>query len=341
MGQRVVTADTVKGIAIILMVFGHTEQGGMHRHLWDGLSGVVPGLKFGDAFIYSFHMAAFFFIAGLFLEPSLSRRGACSFVLTKIHTILYPYILWALITALLDPLTARFRSSSAAFSWHSFYFGFLSGNASWFLITLFVCQMLALVVVRLPNWLQFILALGACFLATPSSVTLLYKPLLFFPFVTAGMWFSEQRILALEHCRKAFAWGGFCILLVAQVTLSLALSQDKPWNKLLMGLLGTAMLFFLSQGLRKGVLDRVLVWYGEASLGIFVLSPFFQGVGREFVTRVMHTVHPLPYLAVTTLIATTIPSLLWHSRDSLRIGWLFAWPAREKTLREKEQPVAG
>lgn len=75
------------------------------------------------------------------------------------------------------------------------------------------------------------------------------------------------------------------------------------------GLTGIAMLFFLSQGLRDSMTDKALRWYGEASLGIFVLSPFFQGLGREIVSRVLHTNNPFPYLLFTTFWATTIPAV--------------------------------
>jgi fucose 4-O-acetylase-like acetyltransferase len=73
--QRIDSIDIVKGIAIILMVFGHTEQGARHRGLWVSMSSVAHGIAFADAFIYSFHMPAFFFIAGLFVAGT-SRHGA-------------------------------------------------------------------------------------------------------------------------------------------------------------------------------------------------------------------------------------------------------------------------
>jgi fucose 4-O-acetylase-like acetyltransferase len=342
MSQRVVTADTVKGIAIILMVFGHTEQGAMHRHLWQGLPNVVRGVTFANAFIYSFHMAAFFFISGLFLTESLIRRGSRSFVLTKARTLLYPYIVWGVIIALLDPITSRFRSHAPPLNWHAFLFGILTGNASWFLITLFICQLLAVLIFRLPHWLQMLVALGACFLVPNSGMAVFYRPLLFLPLVIAGMWFSEGRLTMLEGRTKAFLWTGFSVLIVLQVALVLTLDQDKPWYKVPMGLLGTAMLFLLSQGIRGTFVERVLIWYGEASLGIFVLSPFFQGAGRELVTRVLRTEHPLPYLAITTIIAATVPAMMWHWQDQLHISWLYRWPdAKKRGSPTIPQTIAG
>ena len=143
--SRINSVDTVKGIAIVLMVFGHTVQGALHRQLWDSRPAMVRGLNFSEYFIYSFHMAAFFFVSGLFIAGSVARRGALGFALEKIRTLLYPYILWGVAFALLNPLTARFRMSAHAFSWRSFFWDLSSGNSSWFLITLFVCQLLALV----------------------------------------------------------------------------------------------------------------------------------------------------------------------------------------------------
>ena len=64
-GARSKMVDIVKGIAIILVVYGHTAQGMTHRGWW-----VSPGAFFSRTFIYSFHMPAFFFVAGLFVLGS-------------------------------------------------------------------------------------------------------------------------------------------------------------------------------------------------------------------------------------------------------------------------------
>src|SRR5580692_5056972 len=87
-GKRSQIVDIVKGIAIILVAYGHTSQGMMHRGWWTS-----PGAIFSDAFIYSFHMPAFFFIGGLFVMGSITKRGNLRFTVDKLKTILYPYIL--------------------------------------------------------------------------------------------------------------------------------------------------------------------------------------------------------------------------------------------------------
>jgi len=80
---RVQVVDAVKGVAIVLMVLGHVEQGAMNRALWAATPGVAKWVSFADDFIYSFHMPAFFFVSGLFLASSAARRGSWDSSLKK------------------------------------------------------------------------------------------------------------------------------------------------------------------------------------------------------------------------------------------------------------------
>jgi fucose 4-O-acetylase-like acetyltransferase len=304
----------------------------MHRHLWDQMPGMVYGIQFALAFIYSFHMPAFFFVAGLFLCRSVERRGRLNFVLEKSRTLLYPYILWGLLTFLLDPITAGFRIIVVPQSWQSHVSGILTGNASWFLITLFLSQLLALLILRFPHWLQMFIAVASCVLIPPSNVTILYRPFQFLPFLVAGMWFSQNRIRNLEGLSKSFTWIGFVVLLTVQLAAVAVWGPVGRWTLAPLGLIGTGMVLLLCLAIRNTVSERILIWFGEASLAIFLLSPFSQGLGREFVTRVLYTTNPFLYLVLTTLCSAALPAVLWFSRDNLHIGWLFRWPSRTKRL---------
>ena len=123
-GTRSNIVDIVKGIAIALVVYGHTAQGMTHRNWWVG-----PGASFSDEFIYSFHMPAFFFVSGLFVMTSLAKRGGQYFALDKIKTILYPYLLFAVIGVILEPWIGRFKSGTRPFHWNSFLTNVADGDA--------------------------------------------------------------------------------------------------------------------------------------------------------------------------------------------------------------------
>jgi fucose 4-O-acetylase-like acetyltransferase len=339
---RIGEVDTIKGIAIILMVYGHVQQGAMHRHLWDTSPALVNRLRTFDNLIYSFHMATFFFVAGLFLLGSVKHRGRRGFVVEKAKTVLYPYILWAILYGLSDPLTAPFRAAAKPFSLHSLFAGMLTGNDSWFLITLFICQLLAVALVRLPHWLQMSIALVASVVVPDTGITVLYAPFQYLPFVVAGSWYSGDRLPLLERIPKVWSWFGFAFLLILQWTLIYRFGPVTRWDRAPLGLLGIAMLLFFAQAIRFSVPDRVLHSYGEGSLAIFLLSPLVQGLGREFVMHVLHTTRPLPYLGFTTLLAATLPLLVWKARFRLHIAWLFRWPATQKRVAPSPtRPVAG
>ena len=255
---RVNTVDIVKGIAIVLMVFGHTEQGAMHRHWWNAMPRFVKGMEFTESFIYSFHMPAFFFIAGLFLAGSLTRRGPVGFAMEKLKTILYPYVLWGLIESLSDPLTAPFRNGTHPFSWYRVFMDLASGNASWFLITLFECQLLAILIFRLPHWVQMALALAGCYFMPVSPVIVLYRPFLFFPFVVAGMWVGGSRMSLVENLPRKTPWLAFGFPIAVQLAAIAYGGEVNRWTITPLGLTGTVMLIFLSRGSNRNSLGQVV-----------------------------------------------------------------------------------
>jgi fucose 4-O-acetylase-like acetyltransferase len=91
--------DVAKGVAILLVVIGHTLRGLVN-------SGVVApsaAVMYVDTWIYAFHMPVFFFVSGLFAARSVTRP-ARSYVGNKLATLAYPYFLWSSITLLLMKL---------------------------------------------------------------------------------------------------------------------------------------------------------------------------------------------------------------------------------------------
>lgn len=330
---RMDLVDIAKGIAIVLMVFGHTEQGGMHRRWWDGSPHLFAGIKFADGFIYSFHMAAFFFVAGVFLEGSLARRGTWDFTLEKAKTILYPYVLWGVLGAAIYPLTAVYRMSQVPMNWTEILTNLANGNASWFLITLFVTFMLAVAICRLPHWCQMILAVAVSLVVPDKGITILYSPLIYLPFMVAGDWFGASRLRWLATLPRSKAWLGFLVLLAVQLATIWKVGAVNQWDKFPIGLVGIAMLLLFSHALAGTLSGRIFGWYGESSLAIFLISPYCQGATRELVLRVLHTTAALPQLLIPTFFSATLPPLLWHYQDALHITWLFRWPGGRSANR--------
>jgi fucose 4-O-acetylase-like acetyltransferase len=318
-GTRSNIVDIVKGIAIILVAYGHTAQGMIHRGWW-----VTPGAFFSDTFIYSFHMPVFFFIAGLFVVGSIAKRGSRRFTLEKLKTILYPYVLIVVLNAALNPLVGRFKSGHAPFQWKVFLLNLADGDASWFLFVLFVCLMVALPTVRVPNWLRFVVA--ALVGMTPAfGPPLTNQVLREFCFLAAGMWVGT-RIYRLERMLASAAALGFVALAVLQVAMIYLFGAPTRWTYIELGMTGTAGLFLLAKVLDKHSVGTGLAWVGRASLAIFLLSSFAQGATREILFRVFHTNELWLQLLLPTLFATLLPAIVWYQQDRWHVGWLFQWP---------------
>jgi fucose 4-O-acetylase-like acetyltransferase len=320
-GIRSNVVDIVKGIAILLVVYGHTAQGLVHRGWWAG-----PGASYSRTFIYSFHMPAFFFVAGLFVTGSIAKRGNKRFAVDKLKTILYPYVLFAIISAAIEPWIGRFKSGTKPFHWDVFLLNLADGEASWFLFVLFVCLMLALMTARTPAWLRFLA--GAVVGMTPAfGPPVINDVLREFCFLAAGMWVGT-RIYRLERMSAEAAAAGFVLLAMFQamaVYLYGALVLGR-WLYIIFGLTGTAGLFLLAKLLDKHRFGDGLAWVGRASLAVFLLSAFAQGATREILLRVFHTREFWLQLLLPTLFAAILPAIVWYQQDRWRVSWLFQWP---------------
>lgn len=132
MKPRVGWVDIFRGLAIVLVVFGHVGRGLDHRGLmhFEG--------TFIDRWIYAFHMPAFFFAAGLFAARSL-HRGRRAFAVEKSRTVLWPYFVWSMIYI----VSLRFAGGVSNTAFDPMMFARLPyepvGNY-WFLYVLFVIQ---------------------------------------------------------------------------------------------------------------------------------------------------------------------------------------------------------
>ncbi|OWK23420.1 hypothetical protein AJ87_37580 [Rhizobium yanglingense] len=92
--QRLDWLDIAKGIAIVLVVYGHASRGLEVAGLisFDGAWGYI------DYLIYTVHMPVFFVVSGFLYERSREKpRDSWSFWTDKFVNIAWPYFLWTAI----------------------------------------------------------------------------------------------------------------------------------------------------------------------------------------------------------------------------------------------------
>ena len=318
--QRSLLVDVVRGLAISLVAFGHTNQGVMHRAWW-GQSQVGWRL---DRFIYAFHMPAFFFVSGIFIASSVAKRGPGRFVTTKVSQMLYPYVLWAVLQYVSIFPLHRFMNAKQP-PLQTFLFDLVTGSTLWFLPAIFCCVVLGMLLRKVNKPLLFAMAVAVSLLQIHSPVFFLVSTLLHFPFLVAGMWVS-QGYERLERISLPAAGAGALALAVLVYFATESGFTYGRWTAVPVGLAGTAMLFLLARCLRKDALARTLAWAGEASFGIYLLSSYGQGLGREALLRGLHTTEPLLQLVVPSLVAILLPAWIYQHRVRLRVAWMFLWP---------------
>ena len=316
---RSMLIDVVRGMAISLVAMGHTNQGIVHRGWW-GASTVGWRL---NIIIYAFHMPAFFFVSGIFLRPSADKRGPRRFTLERIRTLIYPYVLWSLISAGSVAVLSHFTVQQPL-TLKRFVIDLLVGTGIWFLPTLFVCQVAGMLLRKLPGALIVTLALLVYYFMPRSGVNFLDLALQFFPFVAAGMWLGGGYV-RMERIPRPVALACAVVLFAA-----LWVAMYKPWTSylnivLLGGVIGTLMLVLLARNFGSSRAARVFAWAGEASLAIYLAGEYGQGLVRQLLVWI-HITGPYLQLILPTIAAIAIPAWVYQYRVRLHLEWLFIAP---------------
>ncbi len=318
--------DIVKGLAILLVTYEHTGQGMSARGWW-----TTPSRDFSYHYVYSFHMPAFFFLAGLFVAGSIHRRGAKDFVLEKMKTLLYLYLAWAVLLSAIEPLISRFKRYPHPVDWHAFPISLINGVAGLFFPVLFLCLMLALVTYKLPAWLRFVLAFIAASLMPAYGFEVFYKTVWYFSYLAGGMLVGRAIFKLAAVPRWSAALGALIIFaLQACVVYHYGAAVDfggpPEWLAVTLGFTGIAGLFLIARTIENTPAGNAWAWIGRASLGIFLMAQFPQGATRELLLRVAHTQEFWLQLIVPTIVSTLLPAILWHQQKRWHIEWLFRWP---------------
>ncbi|MGC8548702.1 MAG: acyltransferase family protein [Acidobacteriaceae bacterium] len=318
--KRNQTVDIVKGVAIILVVLGHVMQGMNHRQLLQGAAYYLS-----ENFIYSFHMPAFFFVAGLFLDRSLNKRGPANFAREKLRTVLYPYFLWPLLTLPLLPWISRFQSGARP-TVLAYLGNLLMGNSGWFLYTLFFILMLAVLTRRLPIWLRLALAVPLSYFWPNIGNHGIDGIFWEYIFVVTGQ-LVGARISSIERIHRWVAALACLALFSAIAAATLQYPAGLPRLLFIpLGLAGTAGLFFFAVSIPAPFIAKSLAWCGEASIAIYLLSPYFQGTVRQILFQFFHTTSNPVHIPLQTVAAVLFPALIYHHREFLHVEWFFKMP---------------
>ncbi len=99
---RLAWVDRARGLGITLVVAGHVLGGIVAAALVSDRGVAVRTIDV----IYSFHMPLFFFVSGLLAETRSRSPAAGAFVVGKLRTLAWPYLLWSVVQVALHWLAS-------------------------------------------------------------------------------------------------------------------------------------------------------------------------------------------------------------------------------------------
>ncbi|KAA2242451.1 acyltransferase [Chitinophaga agrisoli] len=339
--RRYAWVDYAKGIAIIFVVYRHVLYGLLY-------SGVTanPVMMDANEILYGFRMPLFFFLSGLFFASSLQKRGPADFLVTKINTLLYPYLLWCFIQLTLQILFSDYTNFKRGVNNYIDILIHPRGMLQqWYLFALFNVTALYLfthVVLKLKAPVQILLGLAflglirfAGDISTISDVMMFY---IFFCLghITAPLFFQEKIQRQLTSGWKALAL--LPVFIVAQY-YTLKHPEENLYLFSALAMFGALLVIMVSFLLAKYQRMVFLQTLGHYSLYIYLLH-----LGIIFLLRTLFLrtglVISMPVMTVLLMsLGILFSIILYRICLLLHLEFLFVGPF--KTRAEALRPAQG
>lgn len=269
-GKRLIWADALRGLLILLVVLGHSLQHGDYEN------------RISWNIIYSFHMAAFFVVSGY---VGFKQNYKVSSLFGKACQLLLPFASWTILETLINgPRFSRIINA------------FLDPDTSyWFVYVLFVILSLFILSIQFSNKKgvksDIVLASEVIFLILVMVITefrlLGFQFIsLYFGFYVLGYWLRKYKVqfLSTYVISLGIIWLFLAIFWrMHTVPVHLQWASDYIPSSLITygyryitAFVGS--LFFISFAMRcmntENTICRLLSYFGRISLGIYIIHLF-------------------------------------------------------------------
>jgi fucose 4-O-acetylase-like acetyltransferase len=249
-------------------------------------------------------MPMFFFLAGLFAAKSLTK-GAGPFLRDKGVTLVWPYILWSVVSIVLGVLgsgavNGPITYASIAEIWRTPVYQY------WFLYVLLICQLL-LLAVRADWRLVSVLTLASALIGITPTLGMLSFAFNFFVYFGAGVlaapwllkWQAGTPVLVAILLGSVVVFAGSYTIGDAIPSRVLVLMRAFSGSA---GVIALAML--------TAPYARWLAVLGAASMSIYVLHTIFSA-GVRIAWRMTGIENNLVALVLGTLVGIIVPVAIW------------------------------
>jgi len=336
--QRIAWPDYARGIAIILVVMGHSIESLIFAKILPDFT----AWQFIFSWIYSFHMPVFFLMSGIFFLRTAARPPKI-FFFDKIRTLVYPYFLWSLIQSFILVAMANYTTGSHSFV--NLQDLILNPQAQfWFLYSLFLLDIFFFVLYKARLSTKFFLPIALAiyilvFILTGNLwsveshfaylVTQTLTGMIYFSF---GILFGTAILSRLPRVQTS-------VLLVITVATYLMLGvlvaggayAPASWAFLLLSILGVVGTVALSILLERAKKAAVIKYLGTKSLPIFLLSMIASSGIRIGMDKFLHLRWSgWIYLVAAILAGILFPLFLDWFFTRISFKYAFVWPQRNQ-----------
>ncbi len=301
--HRNLTIDFIRGVAILLVVFGHSIQYGSGTEFLE-TEGYFENVFF--KFVYSFHMPLFALLSGYLFYWSM-KKDTFEIVKRRLTSIILPMFVWVTLVSL---GSSAFKVYGGNFVLSKFLHDYISAFVYliWFLWAMFWCSLIALIVEKVLKGRLIVYGLLVIPLLFMPVTLNLHLYAFMFPYFAAGFLFNKYK--GGEKCRKF--WGKesptFIGIAIAFIVLFLFYGRDSyiyttgisllGKNGLLqlgidvyrwiIGFVGSIMVILLCKMVcekwnGKGV--RFIAYLGRISLGIYILNTYTNSYVLQRITK--------------------------------------------------------
>jgi len=332
-----------KANGIMLVVYGHMARG------LDKANIALPEAfyRLADSIIYSFHMPLFFFLSGLFFYASFNKYGSKQFVLNKVDTIVYPYLLWSLLQGTLEATLSSYTSANISFA-QVFSLLWSPRAQFWFLYALFAIFVLATIIFSTLNkrWISLVLLLSIVLYWLTADIDSAHLARFIpenFVYFMFGVWFSSRynNMLAYSPRRWLLSATAFVIAqYLFHVSWQLNYEDRGVWA-LLVAVLSINFIINLAHFLSRLHMP-IMVFIGNASMVIYLLH-IMAGSGTRIVLKsVLHIQSTSIHLIMGCLFGLLLPLLAMIVANKLGMKYLFHAPLSTwlatATKRQQHKP---
>lgn len=323
--SRLEWVNYAKGIAIILVVYRHIligiERSGIDVQLW---------LKNANEIVYSFRMPLFFVLSGIFVAKSIEKRPGNAFVVTKLRTIYYPYIVWGVIQISIQVILSEYTNASRGIMDYLYLLVHPRAiDQLWYLYALFNCSVLFFLLYDKVKMNKLILSVTGVVLYGLSifvkEYSLIHDICYYFIFFVVGHVLSAF-LLNRENYRFLYTYKPFLLL-----TPFFWLTQwywlfHKDMNIYLFGiiaLLGTAYVFSISFLLTKNNLLKFIKVAGQHSLYIYLMHLLVVSAVRIGLTKFLGVESPIIILLIGWGLGVILPIVAYKLMKDNFLNVLF------------------